>query len=165
MMEVIHKLRPSTELSQLIRNGKAAGQAGRDKRNKVGPNAESAKVNICKGARELQRITDLLARNGAEKVSKVKEIIAKGKYEVDPREVAKSIIRTEISRHLEKSKVQSMNSDLTELFALREEEIAAEKKIAAQRGGAKEPRRSVGRGRAFPKNRCRAKPSLLDFLH
>ena len=155
MMEVIRKFRPSTELSQLIQNGKAAGQAGRDKRTEVGPSVESAKVNICKGARELQRITDLWARKGdellPEKVSKLKEIIAKGKYEVDPREVAESIIRTEISRHLEKSKVQSMNIDLTELFALIEAEIAAGKKIAAQRGGAKEARRSVGRRSCFSK--------------
>ena len=35
-MEVIHKGRPGTELSQLIQNGKATGQAGRDKRTEVG---------------------------------------------------------------------------------------------------------------------------------
>jgi flagellar biosynthesis anti-sigma factor FlgM len=148
MMEVIHKGRPGTELSQLIQNGKAADQAGRDKRTEIGLTVESAKVNISKEAREPQRIAQQLARNGdellAKKVRQVKEIIAKGEYEVDPREVAKSIIRTEISWHLEKSKVQSMNIDLTELLALKEEEIAA--------------------GDAFPTNRCRTKPSLLDFL-
>jgi flagellar biosynthesis anti-sigma factor FlgM len=117
MMEVIHKGRPGTELSQLIQNGKAADQAGRDKRTEIGLTVESAKVNISKEAREPQRIAQQLARNGdellAEKVRQVKEIIAKGEYEVDPREVAKSIIRTEISWHLKKSKVQSMNIDLT----------------------------------------------------
>ena len=129
-MEVIHKRRSGTELSQLIQNGKPAGQAGRDKRTEIGPPIESAKVNISKEAREPQRIAQQLARKGDEllaaKVRQVKEIIAKGEYEVDPREVAKSIIRTEISWHLEKSKVQSMNIDLTELLALIEEEIAAQ---------------------------------------
>ena len=164
-MEVTHKGRPGTELSLLIQNGKAAGQAGRDKRTRVGPTVESAKVNISKNAREPQRIAEPLARNGDEllaaKVRQVKETIAKGEYEVDPREVAKSIIRTEVSRHLEKSKVQSIN--LTELFALTEEEIAAREKMAAQRGGAKEDRRSVGRRRGFPTNRCRAKLASSTF--
>ena len=155
-MEAIHKRRSATELSQLIQNGKPAGQAGRDKRTEVSPPILSAKVTISKKAREPQRITEPLARKGdgllAAKVRQVKETIAKGEYKVDPREVAKSIIRTEISWHLKKSKVQSMNIDLTELFALIEE------KIAAQCGGAKENRRSLGRSRAFPTNRC-AEPS------
>jgi flagellar biosynthesis anti-sigma factor FlgM len=126
-MEVIHKGRSGAELSQLIQNGKAAGQAGRDKRTEVALTVEPAKVNISKKAREPQRIAQQLARKGdellAKKVRQVKEIIAKGEYEIDPREVAKSIIRAEISWHLEKSKVQSMNIHLTELLALTEEEI------------------------------------------
>ena len=155
-MEAIHKRRSATELSQLIQNGKPAGQAGRDKRTEVSSPILSAKVTISKKAREPQRITEPLARKGdgllAAKVRQVKETIAKGEYKVDPREVAKSIIRTEISWHLKKSKVRSMNIDLTELFALIEE------KIAAHCGGAKENRRSLGRSRAFPTNRC-AEPS------
>ena len=139
-MKVTHKARPGTDLSQLIRNDKAAGQTGRDRKTEVGPTVESAKVNISKKARELQRIAELLARKGdelrAEEIKQLKQIIAKGEYEVDAQKVAKSIIRTEVSRHLEKSKVQSMN--LTELFALTEEEIAAREKMAAQRGGAKD---------------------------
>jgi flagellar biosynthesis anti-sigma factor FlgM len=157
MMKVTHEGRADRHLSQLIQNDKAAGQTDRDKRTEVGPTVESAKVNICKGARELQRITDLLTRKGdelrAEKVRQVKEILAKGEYEVDPREVAKSIIRTEVSRRLEKIKVQTMNIDPTALFALIEKELAVAEKIAAQREGAKEERRSLGR-RAFPTNRC-----------
>jgi flagellar biosynthesis anti-sigma factor FlgM len=168
MMELIHKGRPGAELSQLIQNGKATGQAGRDKRTEVGLNVESAKVNVSKEAREPQRIAQQLARKSdellAEKVRQLKEIITKGEYEVDPREVAKTIIRTEIAWHLEKSKVQSMNIDLTELLALTEEEIAAGEKMAAQHAGSKEARRSVERRRAFPTNRCRTKHSLLDFF-
>lgn len=167
-MEVIHKGRPGTELFQLIQNGKAAGQAGSDKRAQVGPTVESAKVKISKEAREPQRIAQQLARKGdellAEKVRQVKEMIAKGGYEVDPWEVAKSIIRTEISWHLEKSKGRSMNIDLTELLALTEEEIAAGEKMAVQHAGSREARRSMGPRRAFPTNRRRTKPSLLDFL-
>src|SRR5262245_5869122 len=158
MMKVTHEGRAGRHLSQLIQNDKAAGQTDRDKRTEVVPTVESAKLNIGKGARMLQRITDLLTRKGdelrAEKVRQVKEIIAKGEYEVDSREVAKSIIRTEVSRRLEKSKIQTVNIDLTELFALMEAEIALGEKIAAQRGGAKEDRHSVRRRRAFPTNPC-----------
>jgi flagellar biosynthesis anti-sigma factor FlgM len=168
MMELIHKGRPGAEISQLIQNGKTTAQAGRDERTEVGLSVNSAKVNISKEAREPQRIAQQLARNGdevlAEKVIQLKEIITKGEYEVDPREVAKSIIRTEIAWHLEKNKVQSINIDLTELLALTEEEIATREKIAAQHAGSKEARRSVGRHRASATNRCRTKPSLLDFL-
>jgi anti-sigma28 factor (negative regulator of flagellin synthesis) len=128
MMKICHKGREDTALCQLIQEDKAAGQTGRDKRTEVAPTVESAKV---KKARQLQGIAELLARRGDElrvkKVRHVKEIVAKAEYEVDPREVAKSIIRTGVSRHLEKSKIQSMNIDLTELFVLIEEEIALEK--------------------------------------
>jgi flagellar biosynthesis anti-sigma factor FlgM len=168
MMKATHEGRAGRDLSQPIQNDKGAGQTGHDKRTEVGPTVESAKVNICKGARELRRITDLLNRKGdelrAEKVRQVKEIVAKGEYEVDSREVAKSIIRTEVSRRLEKSKVQTMNIDPTKLFALIEEEIALGEKIAAQRGRAKADRRNVERRRALPTNRCRAKSSFLDFV-
>ena len=167
-MEVIHKGRSAAERSQLIENRRAAGQAGRDKRIEVRLTVESAKVNISKKAREPQRIAQQLARNAdellSERVRQVKEIIAKGEYEIDPREVAKSIIRTEISWHLEKSKVQSMSIHLTELLVLREEEIAAGENMVAQHAGSKEARHGVGRRRDFPTNRCRTKPSLLDFI-
>ena len=64
-MEVIHKRRSGTELSQLIQNGKPAGQAGRDKRTEVSPPILSAKVTISKKGREPQRITEPLARSGS----------------------------------------------------------------------------------------------------
>lgn len=167
MMEVIHKGRSWAELSQLIQNDTATGQACRDKRTQVRLTVGSAKVNISKEARESQKIAHQLVRKGdellAEKVRQLKEIIAKGEYEIDPREVAKSIIRAEISWHFEKSKVQSMNIDPTTFLTLTEEEIAAGEKIVDQHGGSKEARRSVGRRRAFPTNRCRTKASLLDF--
>jgi anti-sigma28 factor (negative regulator of flagellin synthesis) len=168
MMKIPHKGRPGTDLFRLIQNDKTASQFGRDKRSEVGPTVESAEVDISKKAREPQKIPARLARKSdellAEAVSQIKEIIAKGEYEVDPREVAQSIIRAEVSRLLEKSKLQSMNMDLMELFSLAEGRIAMGEKIAAQRGGAKEARRSIGRRRAFPTNRRRTKPSPLGFL-
>jgi anti-sigma28 factor (negative regulator of flagellin synthesis) len=122
MIKVTYKGRLGTELSELIQNDKAVGQAGRDQRTEVGPTVKSAKVNTYKEAREPQKILRRLAYKDnelfAERVRQIKKLIAKGEYEVDPREVAKSIIRAEVSRHLERSRVQSMNIDLTELLAL-----------------------------------------------
>ena len=144
MTKVTHKGRAGTDLFQLIRNDKAAGQTGRDRETEVGPTVESAKVNISKKARELQRIAELLDRKGnklrAEEIKQLKQIIVKGEYEVDAQKVAKSIIRTEVSRHLEKSRVQSMNIDLTELFALIEEEIGVGKQL---RRNVEQPKKSV----------------------
>ena len=147
MRAVIYQGSPGTEHSGLIQNGKAAGQAGCDKRIEVGPTLESVKVNVSKKAWEPQRSAEWLAPKGddlpADKIEQLKQIIAKGEYKVDAKEVAKSIVRTEISRYLKKSKVQFMNVDLTELLALTEEEIAAREKMATQRGGPREVHRSV----------------------
>jgi anti-sigma28 factor (negative regulator of flagellin synthesis) len=133
MMKLSRKGREATAPCQLIQDDKAASQIGRDKRTEVGPTVESAKFYISQKAQELQRITELLARRGDElrvkKIRQVKETVAKAEYAVDPREVAKSIIRTSVARHLEKSKIQSTNIDLTELFVLIEDEIALEKKL------------------------------------
>ena len=167
-MEVIHKGHSVAELFELIQNGKTADQAARNQRTEVGPTVASAKVNISRDAWEPQRIAQQLVRKRderlAEKVRQLKEIIAKGEYEIDPREVGKSSIRTETSWHFEKSKVQSMNIDPTAFLTLTEEEIASGEKIVEQHGGSKEARRGVGRRRAFPTNRFRTKASLLDVL-
>src|SRR5262245_57195710 len=135
-MEVIHKGRSAAELSELIQNGKTAGQAGRNHRTEVGLTVASAKVNISRDAWVLQRIVQQLVRKCderlAEKVRQLKERIAKGEYEINPRLVAKSIIRTEISWHLERRKVQSMNIVLTTLLALTDEAVA----VGEKNGGA-----------------------------
>jgi anti-sigma28 factor (negative regulator of flagellin synthesis) len=100
MIKVTYKGRLGTELSELIQNDKAVGQAGRDQRTEVGPTVKSAKVNTYKEAREPQKILRRLAHKDnelfAERVRQIKKLIAKGEYEVD----------------------QSMNIDLTELLAL-----------------------------------------------
>lgn len=104
-MKVTHKGPSEADLSQLIQNDKAVDRVRRDKRSEVGQSGESAKINISQEARELQRIAEL-ARKGdelrAEKVQHLKQVIAKGEYEIDAQEVAKSIVRSEVSRHLEK---------------------------------------------------------------
>jgi flagellar biosynthesis anti-sigma factor FlgM len=126
-MKVPHAGRMAPNLSQLIQNDRATGQTGRDKRTEVSETRELTKVNIFKEARELKRIAEL-ARKGdelrAEKVRQIKEIIVKGEYKFDSQEVAKSIIRTEVSRHLEKNEIRLMNIDLTELGSIMEVEIA-----------------------------------------
>ena len=62
--------------------------------------------SIFKEARESQRIAEL-ARQGdelrAEKVKRVKEMIAKGKYEIDAKEVVKSILRAQPARRSEQN--------------------------------------------------------------
>ena len=168
MMEFTHERRSGTDLSQLIQYYKTAAQAGVDKRAEVNPASESGEVNISKKAQVPHRITRQLACKDdkflGEKFRRVMELIAKGEYELDLREIAKSILRTEISRHLEKSKGQLVRIDRAELLALTEEEIAAGEKIAAQRIGAKETRPGVERHRVFTANRRKVKPNLLDFL-
>jgi flagellar biosynthesis anti-sigma factor FlgM len=117
------------DLSQPIKNDRATGQTGRDKRTGVGETGELTKLSIFKAAQELKRIAQL-ARKGdelrAEKVRQIKETIVKGDYKFDSQEVAKSIIRTEVSRHLEKNEIRSMNMDLTKLGSVIEVEIAVE---------------------------------------
>jgi flagellar biosynthesis anti-sigma factor FlgM len=105
MMKVIQKGPSDAELSQLVQNDKTLGRIRRDRSGEVVQSGESAKVDISREARELQRIAEL-ARQGdelrAERVKQLKESIAKGEYAVDAEEIAKSIIRSEVSRHLEK---------------------------------------------------------------
>jgi flagellar biosynthesis anti-sigma factor FlgM len=104
-MKVTDKGPVETELSRLIQKDKAVDRARRDKGSEIGQSEGSTKIKISQEARELQRIAEL-ARKGdelrAEKVKQLKEAIAKNDYEIDDREVAKSIVRSEVSRHLGK---------------------------------------------------------------
>jgi flagellar biosynthesis anti-sigma factor FlgM len=80
----------------------AIGRIQRDKGITFGQNCESAKVDISKQSWELHRIADLARKKcelRAKRVKQLKESILKGEYEVDAREVAKSIIRIEALRH------------------------------------------------------------------
>ena len=104
-MKITQRGPADTDLSQLVQNDKTVAQVGRGGETKVQQSGESSKVNISKEARELQRIAEL-ARTGdelrAQKVNKIKEQIARDDYHVDAQEVAKSIIRSEVSGILEK---------------------------------------------------------------
>ena len=101
-MKISQRGPADTDLSQLVHNDKTVNQR-RDAEVKSQQHAESAKVNISDKARELQKIGEL-ARTGdalrAEKVRQIKEQIAAGEYKVAPAEVAKSILRGEVTRLL-----------------------------------------------------------------
>jgi flagellar biosynthesis anti-sigma factor FlgM len=93
------------DLSQLVQNNKVMGSVRREENAKVRQGGESAKVDISPEARKLQWVADL-ARTGdqlrADKVKQIKEEIAADQFQVDSKEVAKSIARSEVSRLLEK---------------------------------------------------------------
>jgi len=103
-MKITHRGPADADLSQLVQNDKAIGQAKRG-----GEQTESAtgssKVQISQAARDLQKIAEL-GRTGdelrANKVQQIKDQIDQGTYKPDPIEVAKSIVRTEVSSLLEK---------------------------------------------------------------
>src|SRR5713101_7521698 len=99
-MKIIQRGPTDTDLSQHLKSDKTVNQEQRDADPKVQQSGESAKVNISKEARELQRISEL-ARTGdelrAQKVKQIKEQIDKGQYQTDSKEVSKSIIRSEVS--------------------------------------------------------------------
>lgn len=103
-MKITHRGPADADLSQLVQNDKAIGQAKRSADAKVGESSESSKVQISQAARELQKIAEL-GRTGddlrAQKVRQIKEQIEQGTYKPDPVEVAKSILRSNVSSLLE----------------------------------------------------------------
>jgi flagellar biosynthesis anti-sigma factor FlgM len=103
-MKITQRGPADTDLSQLVQNDKTVNQVRRESNPNVQQSGDSARVNISKEARELQRIAEL-ARTGdelrAQKVNHIKEQITKGEYKADAQEVSKSIIRSEVSRILD----------------------------------------------------------------
>jgi flagellar biosynthesis anti-sigma factor FlgM len=102
-MKIIHRGPTDADVSQRIQNDKVADHV-RGERTHAQQSGESAKVNISKEGRELQRVAEL-ARTGdeirAQKVQQLKEQLANGNYKVDAQEVSKSIVRSEVARLLE----------------------------------------------------------------
>jgi flagellar biosynthesis anti-sigma factor FlgM len=93
-----------TEVPKLVHNDKsvlAKPTAG----VKADQSTESAKVNISREARELHRVAEL-ARIGdelrADKVRQIKDKLATDEYHVETKEVATSILRSEVTRLLKK---------------------------------------------------------------
>jgi flagellar biosynthesis anti-sigma factor FlgM len=104
-MKITQRGPADADLSQVVKNEKKVSHALGEKKSSAEQTGESTRVRISDEARELQRIAEL-ARAGdnmrAEKVKNIKEQIEKGTYQASSEDVAKSIIRSEVSRLLEK---------------------------------------------------------------
>ena len=104
-MKITHKGPADVDFSQLVQNDKAIGKAQRGAEPKSEQSAGSSKVQISQAAREMQKVAEL-AHTGnelrAQHVQRIKEQIEQGTYKPDPIEVAKSILRSEISSLLER---------------------------------------------------------------
>jgi negative regulator of flagellin synthesis FlgM len=104
-MKIIQKGPADTDLSQVIQKDQTVESARGESAAKAAHASASAKVEISDKARQLQRIAEL-ARMGdqlrAEKVRELKEQIAAGQYQVDAEEIAKSILRSDVSSLIEK---------------------------------------------------------------
>ena len=104
-MKITHRGPADAEVAQRVQSGKAIGQAKRVAEPKSEQSTDSSTVQISQAARELQRVAEL-ARTGddlrAQKVQQIKEKIDQGGYKPAPVEVAKSILRSEAARLLEK---------------------------------------------------------------
>ena len=118
-------------LSPRIQNGKAVIPGSGNKKT-LDRAVESPRINIFREAGKPQKaVHQLLCKGGelrAEKVRRIRKLIANGKYEVDPREVANSIIHA--ARRRKQGKVQSINIDPAALLPVTEEEITVWKKMA-----------------------------------
>lgn len=90
-------------LSQLIKGDKAVAAVPDKGGRGVERSGEAARITISSEARSLQRVTDL-AKQGdemrAERVNKIKEQILQGQYHVEAIDVAKEIVRSELSQLL-----------------------------------------------------------------
>jgi flagellar biosynthesis anti-sigma factor FlgM len=104
-MKITPKGPGETDLSQSVQNGKKVGSGREEKNLSTERSGESSAVQISPEARRLQRVAEL-ARKGdelrAEKVKTIKEQIENGAYNVGSEDVAKSIVRSEVVRILEK---------------------------------------------------------------
>ena len=104
-MKITHSGPADADLSQLVQNDKAIGQVKRAAEAKVEQSTGSSTVQISQAARDLQQVAEL-ARTGddlrAQKVQQIKAQIDQGTFKPDPVEVAKSILRSEVSSLLEK---------------------------------------------------------------
>jgi negative regulator of flagellin synthesis FlgM len=101
-MKITHRGAADAEISHRVQNDNSVGQkkAADPRAPKSG---ESAKVNISQEARELQRIAELARTSDemrADKVRAIKEQVAAGEYQVDAKDVASSILRSEVTRLL-----------------------------------------------------------------
>jgi len=104
-MKITNRGPADADLSKLISNDKTVKPAGADADSKVKESGASAKVDISPEARKMQRVAELAKKGDelrAEKVKKIKEQVEQGTYEVKSEDIAKSILRSEVSHLLEK---------------------------------------------------------------
>jgi flagellar biosynthesis anti-sigma factor FlgM len=104
-MKITHRGPADTDLSKLIGNDKTVKPAGGGADSKVKESGASAKVDIFPEARKMQRVAELAKKGDelrVEKVKKIKEQVEQGTYELKSEDVAKSILRSEVSQLLEK---------------------------------------------------------------
>ena len=88
-----------------VRNQKAVRRIQREKATTVAQNRQSASVDESKQTWELLRIAELARKADelrAKRVKQIRESIVNGEYKVDAQEIARSIIRNEISRRRKK---------------------------------------------------------------
>ncbi|HEY2919241.1 MAG TPA: flagellar biosynthesis anti-sigma factor FlgM [Candidatus Binatia bacterium] len=106
-MKITEKGPADVDLSELMQNDKVVGSVRREEDAKVRQDGESAKVDIFSKARKLQRVTELACKGDqlrADRVRQIKKQIKTDQHQVDSKEVAKSIVRSEVSRLLDKKK-------------------------------------------------------------
>jgi len=104
-MKITHRGPADADLSKLINNDKTVKPAGAGAESKIKESGASAKVDISPDARKMQRVAELAKKGDelrAEKVRQIKEQVERGTYEVSSEDVAKSILRSEVSRLMKK---------------------------------------------------------------
>jgi flagellar biosynthesis anti-sigma factor FlgM len=93
-----------TNVTQLVKdNHTVSSVRDRGERNRVERTGEAAQVSISAEARQLQRVAALAERGDelrTEKLNRIKEQLQQGTYHVEAADVAKGILRSEISRLL-----------------------------------------------------------------
>ena len=105
-MKITHRGPADADLSKLINADKPVNPSRTDADAAVKQGGASAKVEISKEGRELQRIADLVRKGDdlrADKVKLIKDQIEQGQYHADAEEVSKSILRSEVARLLDKN--------------------------------------------------------------
>lgn len=106
-MRIADKGPADLNISQPVR-GDLAVAAARDKKDsrQVGQSNNAAQVSISTEARELQKVVALAERGDelrAEKLRQIKEQIDNGTYQVQAKDVARSLVRHEASHLLGKA--------------------------------------------------------------
>ena len=105
-MEIGHKGPLDATLSQLVKDNQPVSPV-REKGGKgVERSQEATQVNISSEAQQLQKVAALAELGDqlrAEKVNQIKEQVSRGEYHVEAADVAKGIVRSEISSLLSKT--------------------------------------------------------------